>query len=87
MSKAAAREGPSASDRITRKIGELGDWRGKLRTHARADPARGPEGRRGVEVDGHAGLVPRHGSMCTGESHKQVVKLTFAKGAPLKRSA
>jgi hypothetical protein len=30
MSKAAAREGPSASDRITRKIGELGGWRGKL---------------------------------------------------------
>jgi hypothetical protein len=73
----------SASDLIDAKINELGDWRGKMLTHLRhlihvADPGIEEEWKwRGVPVWSHDGGV------CTGETYKQVVKLTFFRGAAL----
>ncbi|TPG92280.1 DUF1801 domain-containing protein [Pseudomonas caspiana] len=75
--------GASASQRIDARIKELGDWRGetlaRLRTLIQqADPDVVEEWKwRGVPVWSHAGII------CTGETYKQVVKLTFAKGASL----
>src|SRR5215831_19053652 len=74
----------SASALIDEKIKELGDWRGKTLAKVReiireADPEIVEEWKwRGTPVWSHAGIV------CTGETYKQVVKLTFAKGATLK---
>jgi len=73
----------SASESIDHKISELGDWRGKMLAKVRkiihdADPAIVEEWKwRGTPVWSHAGIV------CTGETYKTVVKLTFAKGAAL----
>jgi hypothetical protein len=73
-----------ASANITQRIEELADWRGRTLAHLRqlihaADPAIQEEWKwRGVPVWSHDGIV------CTGESYKQVVKLTFARGASLK---
>jgi hypothetical protein len=72
-----------ASANITRRIEELGDWRGDTLAHLRqlihgADPNIEEEWKwRGVPVWSHDGIV------CTGESYKQVIKLTFARGAAL----
>jgi hypothetical protein len=74
----------AASANITRRIEELGDWRGETLAQIRklihdADPDIEEEWKwRGVPVWSHDGIV------CTGESYKQVVKLTFARGASLK---
>jgi hypothetical protein len=74
----------SASAFIDAKIKELGDWRGKMLAHVRrlihqADPDIQEEWKwMGTPVWSHDGIV------CTGESYKQVVKLTFARGASLK---
>ena len=74
----------SASASIDAKIKELGDWRGKTLAHLRrlihqADPDIQEEWKwMGTPVWSHDGIV------CTGESYKQVVKLTFARGASLK---
>ena len=79
----------SASARIDDKIKELGDWRGKMLARVRgiihaADPEIVEEWKwvkptnPGTPVFSHAGIV------CTGETHKNVVKMTFAKGAALK---
>jgi hypothetical protein len=74
----------SASAFIDQKIKELGDWRGKTLAKARdiihqADPQIVEEWKwMGTPVFSHAGIV------CTGETYKNVVKLTFAKGASLK---
>lgn len=71
------------AQRIDARIRELGDWRGELLARLRAlihqaDPAVVEEWKwRGVPVWSHAGIL------CTGETYKQVVKLTFAKGASL----
>jgi hypothetical protein len=79
--------GPSASELISRRIADLGDWRGetlgKVRKLIReADPEVVEEWKwRGTPVWSH------HGIICTGESYKAVVKLTFAKGASLKDPA
>jgi hypothetical protein len=76
--------GESASVNITKRIQELDDWRGETLAHIRAlihdaDPEIVEEWKwRGVPVWSHEGIV------CTGESYKQVVKLTFARGASLK---
>lgn len=76
--------GESASRNITERIRELGDWRGERLAQVRAliheaDPEVVEEWKwMGTPVWSHDGLV------CTGESYKQVVKLTFAKGASLK---
>jgi hypothetical protein len=73
----------SASALIDEKIKELGDWRGKTLAKVRtiihqADPEIVEEWKwRGTPVWSHSGIV------CTGETYKNVVKLTFAKGAAL----
>jgi hypothetical protein len=75
--------GASASQLIDARINELGDWRGETLARVRtliqqADPDVVEEWKwRGVPVWSHAGII------CTGETYKQVVKLTFAKGASL----
>jgi hypothetical protein len=72
------------SEKITQRITELGDWRGATLAHVRkliheADPEVQEEWKwMGTPVWSHDGIL------CTGESYKQVVKLTFAKGAALK---
>ncbi len=74
----------SASAFIDEKIKELGDWRGKMLAKVRqiiheADPEIVEEWKwRGTPVWSHDGIV------CTGETYKNVVKMTFAKGAALK---
>ena len=84
MKKPGASEGQSASDLISKKIAELGDWRGKTLGRMRklvkeADPDVVEEWKwMGTPVWSHDGII------CTGESYKTVVKLTFAKGASLK---
>ena len=73
----------SAATFIDEKIKELGDWRGKTLAHLRklihdADPNIQEEWKwRGTPVWSHDGIV------CTGESYKQVVKFTFARGASI----
>jgi hypothetical protein len=77
----------SASASIDEKIVELGDWRGKTLAKVRAiiheaDPEIVEEWKwRGTPVWSHGGIV------CTGETYKSVVKMTFAKGAALKDPA
>ncbi|VVP51183.1 hypothetical protein PS934_02856 [Pseudomonas fluorescens] len=71
-----------ASALIDERIRELADWRGETLAHVRqiirqADPEVIEEWKWGVPVWSHAGIL------CTGETYKQVVKLTFAKGASL----
>src|SRR5215216_3367991 len=87
MKKSAAGQGQSASELISKRIAELGDWRGKTLSRMRklikeADPDVVEEWKwRGTPVWSHDGII------CTGESYKHVVKLTFAKGASLKDPA
>jgi hypothetical protein len=75
--------GDAASANITNRIQELGGWRGETLAHVRqlihdADPDIEEEWKwRGTPVWSHDGIV------CTGESYKEVVKLTFARGASL----
>jgi hypothetical protein len=83
MQKAAATEGEAPSRLIDARIKELGDWRGEMLAHVRAlihqaDPDVVEEWKwRGVPVWSDGGII------CTGETYKSVVKLTFAKGASL----
>ena len=78
---------PAASELISNRITELGDWRGETLGRMRklikaADPEAVEEWKwRGTPVWSHDGII------CTGESYKKVVKLTFAKGAFLKDPA
>jgi hypothetical protein len=92
MKKPGASEGASASELISNKIAELGDWRGKTLSRMRklikaADPDVVEEWKwvkptaPGTPVWSHDGII------CTGESYKSVVKLTFMKGASLKDPA
>ena len=80
----ATKEGTSASRLISERIAELGDWRGETLGRIRAlikqaDPDIVEEWKwRGTPVWSHEGIV------CTGETYKSVVKMTFAKGAFLK---
>ena len=84
MKKSDGNESQSASELISNRIAELGDWRGKTLARMRkliteADPDVVEEWKwMGTPVWSHDGII------CTGESYKQVVKLTFAKGASLK---
>ncbi len=85
MKKSASRAG-TATELIDARIEELGDWRGKLLARLRAlvkqaDPGVVEEWKWNVPVWSHDGLI------CTGETYKQVVKLTFARGAALKDPA
>ncbi len=84
MTKIDAVEGEApASERIDARIAELGDWRGEMLGRVRklikeVDPEVVEEWKwRGVPVWEHAGII------CTGETYKAVVKMTFAKGASL----
>jgi hypothetical protein len=83
MNKLGASQGQPASELISKRIAELGDWRGKTLARMRkliqeADPEVVEEWKwRGTPVWSHAGIL------CTGESYRNVVKLTFAKGASL----
>ena len=87
MRKSGASQIQSASELISKRIAELGDWRGKILGRMRklireADPGVIEEWKwRGTPVWSHDGII------CTGESYKSVVKLTFAKGASLKDPA
>jgi hypothetical protein len=79
---APAQAGESASQLISRKIAALGDWRGETLGRIRAliqaaDPDIVEEWKWGTPVWSHDGIV------CTGETYKQAVKMTFAKGAQL----
>src|SRR3989440_12620585 len=88
MKKSGASQGQSASELISKRIAELVDWRGKTLSRMRtlikeADPDVVEEWKwvkpttPGTPVWSHDGII------CTGESYKSVVKLTFAKGASL----
>src|SRR5271170_4910637 len=84
MKKPGASQGQSASELISRRIAELGDWRGETLGRMRklikqADPKVVEAWKwMGTPVWEHDGII------CTGESYKKVVKLTFMKGASLK---
>ncbi|MFS8980773.1 DUF1801 domain-containing protein [Cupriavidus necator] len=84
MKKSGLQESESPSQLIDAKIKALDDWRGKMLSRLRtlvmdADPEVVEEWKwRGVPVWSHDGLI------CTGETYKSVVKMTFAKGAALK---
>jgi len=84
MKKSGSEESKSPSQLIDARIEELGDWRGRMLSRLRtlvkqADPEVVEEWKwRGVPVWSHAGII------CTGETYKNVVKMTFAKGAALK---
>ncbi len=83
MKTSVASQGQSASELISKRIAELGDWRGQTLSRVRAlikqaDPDVVEEWKwMGTPVWSHEGII------CTGESYKKVVKLTFAKGASL----
>src|SRR5436189_6415478 len=92
MKKSGASQGQSAAERISNRIAELGDWRGKTISRMRklikeADPDVVEEWKwvkptkPGTPVWSHDGII------CTGESYRNVVKLTFSKGASLKDPA
>lgn len=83
MSKSGSQDGKTPSQLIDERIVELGDWRGEMLSRLRAlikqaDPEVTEDWKwRGVPVWYHDGMI------CTGETYKSVVKMTFAKGAAL----
>ena len=82
MKKSGSADGKAAAKQIDARIEELGDWRGTMLGRLRAlikeaDPAVVEEWKWNVPVWSHDGLI------CTGETYKKVVKMTFAKGASL----
>ncbi len=82
MRKSGSQSGKSASRMIDERIKELGDWRGTMLSQLRtlikqADPEVVEEWKWEVPVWSHDGLI------CTGETYKKVVKMTFARGAAL----
>ena len=87
MKTSVASQGQSVSELISKRITELGDWRGESLSRMRklikeADPEIIEEWKwMGTPVWSHGGII------CTGESYKKVVKLTFARGASLKDPA
>ena len=87
MNRSEVAPGASASEMISNRIGELGDWRGDTLSRMRrliheVDPDVVEEWKwMGTPIWSHDGII------CTGESYKSVVKLTFAKGASLKDPA
>jgi hypothetical protein len=84
MKKSPSKKAESPSELIDARIEDLGDWRGEMLSRLRAlikeaDPEVEEEWKwRGTPVWSHNGLI------CTGETYKKVVKMTFAKGASLK---
>ncbi len=92
MEKSSASEAQSASELISKRIAELGDWRGKTLGRMRAlikdaDPDVVEEWKWAKATTPGTPVWSHDGIICTGESYKSVVKLTFAKGASLKDPA
>ena len=92
MKKSGASEGSPATELISKRIAELGDWRGKtlsrMRTLIKKTDPDVVEEWKWVKPTRPGCLVWSHdGIICTGESYTSVVKLTFAKGASLKDPA
>ena len=92
MDKAGASQSRSASELISERIAELGDWRGEALGRMRklieeADPDVVEEWKWAKSSSPGTSVWSHDGIICTGESYKAVVKLTFAKGASLKDPA
>jgi hypothetical protein len=89
MKRSASSDGSPASEQISEKIRELGDWRGKTLSTVRelikeADPEIVEEWKWAKASSPGTPVWSHNGIVCTGETYKTVVKLTFAKGASLK---
>src|SRR5579863_1085080 len=87
--KQTSRPDSEAAANITKRIQELGDWRGATLAHVRrlihdADPEVQEEWKWVKPTNPGTPVWSHDGGICTGESHKQVVKLTFFRGASLK---
>ena len=92
MKKSSSSEGQSASELIDERIAELGDWRGETLSRMRklikeADPDVVEEVKWVKPTNPGTPTWSHDGIICTGETYKSVVKLTFAKGASLKDPA
>ena len=92
MKKSGSTEGQSASELIDKRIAELGDWRGETLSRMRklikeADPDVVEEVKWVKATNPGTPTWSHDGIICTGETYKSVVKLTFAKGASLKDPA
>ena len=92
MKKSGASHDQSASKLISKRVAELGDWRGKTLSRMRtliteADPDVVEEWKWAKATTPGTPVWSHDGIICTGESYKSVVKLTFAKGASLKDPA
>jgi len=92
MNASASNEGASASERIDERIAELGDWRGETLSRMRklvkqADPDVIEEVKWVKKTSPGTPTWSHDGIICTGETYKSVVKLTFAKGASLQDPA
>jgi hypothetical protein len=92
MKRSGSSGGQSASERIDERIAELGDWRGKTLGRMRklikqADPEVVEEIKWVKQTNPGTPTWSHDGIICTGETYKSVVKLTFAKGASLKDPA
>jgi hypothetical protein len=92
MKKSGSSEGQSASELIDMRIAELGDWRGETLSRMRklikeADPDVVEEVKWVKPTNPGTPTWSHDGIICTGETYKSVVKLTFAKGASLKDPA
>jgi hypothetical protein len=89
MTPADRPNGEAASANITKRIQELGDWRGETLAHVRqlihdADPDIQEEWKWEKPKSSGTPVWSHDGGVCTGESYKQVVKLTFFRGASIK---
>jgi len=92
MKQSGASQDQSASDLISTRVAELGDWRGetlgRMRTLIKeADPDVVEEWKWAKQTSPGTPVWSHDGIICTGEAYKNVVKLTFAKGASLKDPA
>jgi len=92
MKKSSANQDPPAADLISTRIAELGDWRGdtlgRMRALIReADPDVVEEWKWAKQTSPGTPVWSHDGIICTGETYKSVVKLTFARGASLKDPA
>jgi hypothetical protein len=88
MTESGSTEGRSASELIDERIAELGDWRGKTLGRMRelikqADPEVAEEWKWAKRTNPGTPVWSHDGIICTGESYKSIVKLTFFKGASL----
>jgi hypothetical protein len=88
MNESGSNEGQSASERIDKTIAELGDWRGEIMSRMRklikeADPDIVEELKWVKPTNTGTPTWSHDGIICTGETYKSVVKLTFARGASL----